>query len=88
MNEDFTFNSAAVPSDLRRYMKMWVIIWNLDKMYLCVISYLDIQHFLFYFHYIFRVEDGKKEKKKFYLPLLLVDELRSRLNDLIVCKNC
>uniref|UniRef100_A0A673HD75 Lipid scramblase CLPTM1L n=1 Tax=Sinocyclocheilus rhinocerous TaxID=307959 RepID=A0A673HD75_9TELE len=51
MNEDFTFNSAAVPSDLRRYMKI--------------------------------VEDGKKEKKKFYLPLLLVDELRSRLNDLI-----
>uniref|UniRef100_A0A673HDA5 Lipid scramblase CLPTM1L n=1 Tax=Sinocyclocheilus rhinocerous TaxID=307959 RepID=A0A673HDA5_9TELE len=52
MNEDFTFNSAAVPSDLRRYMKI--------------------------------VEDGKKEKKKFYLPLLLVDELRSRLNDLIM----
>ncbi|KTG32235.1 hypothetical protein cypCar_00009768 [Cyprinus carpio] len=51
MNEDFTFNSAAVPSDLRRYMKI--------------------------------VEDGKKEKKKLYLPLLLVDELRSRLNDLI-----
>uniref|UniRef100_A0A671SEL2 Lipid scramblase CLPTM1L n=1 Tax=Sinocyclocheilus anshuiensis TaxID=1608454 RepID=A0A671SEL2_9TELE len=51
MNEDFTFNSAAVPSDLRRYMKI--------------------------------VEDGKKEKKTFYLPLLLVDELRSRLNDLI-----
>uniref|UniRef100_A0A672PLY3 Lipid scramblase CLPTM1L n=1 Tax=Sinocyclocheilus grahami TaxID=75366 RepID=A0A672PLY3_SINGR len=43
MNEDFTFNSAAVPSDLH----------------------------------------GKKEKKKLYLPLLLVDELRSRLNDLI-----
>uniref|UniRef100_A0A671SEJ7 Lipid scramblase CLPTM1L n=1 Tax=Sinocyclocheilus anshuiensis TaxID=1608454 RepID=A0A671SEJ7_9TELE len=55
MNEDFTFNSAAVPSDLRRYMKI--------------------------------VEDGKKEKKTFYLPLLLVDELRSRLNDLIVCKD-
>uniref|UniRef100_A0A672PJU5 Lipid scramblase CLPTM1L n=1 Tax=Sinocyclocheilus grahami TaxID=75366 RepID=A0A672PJU5_SINGR len=52
MNEDFTFNSAAVPSDLRRYMKI--------------------------------VEDGKKEKKKLYLPLLLVDELRSRLNDLIM----
>uniref|UniRef100_A0A671SEN4 Lipid scramblase CLPTM1L n=1 Tax=Sinocyclocheilus anshuiensis TaxID=1608454 RepID=A0A671SEN4_9TELE len=52
MNEDFTFNSAAVPSDLRRYMKI--------------------------------VEDGKKEKKTFYLPLLLVDELRSRLNDLIM----
>ncbi|XDV39838.1 hypothetical protein PO909_009021 [Leuciscus waleckii] len=51
MNEDFTFNSAAVPSDLRRYMKI--------------------------------VEDGKKEKKKLYLPLLLVDELRSRLKDLI-----
>lgn len=38
--------------------------------------------------YFLRVEDGKKEKKKLYLPLLLVDELRSRLNDLIVCKNC
>ncbi|XP_051577319.1 lipid scramblase CLPTM1L-like [Myxocyprinus asiaticus] len=51
MNEDFTFSSAAVPSDLRRYMKI--------------------------------VEDGKKEKKKLYLPLLLVDELRSRMKDLI-----
>ncbi|XP_067248857.1 lipid scramblase CLPTM1L-like [Chanodichthys erythropterus] len=51
MNEDFTFNSAAVPSDLRRYMKI--------------------------------VEDGKKEKRKLYLPLILVDELRSRLKDLI-----
>nr|XP_055065540.1 lipid scramblase CLPTM1L-like isoform X1 [Misgurnus anguillicaudatus] len=29
------------------------------------------------------VEDGKREKKKLYLPLLLVDELRSRLKDLI-----
>lgn len=36
--------------------------------------------------YFLRVEDGKKEKKKLYLPLLLVDELRSRLKDLIVCK--
>uniref|UniRef100_A0A8C2KNQ9 Lipid scramblase CLPTM1L n=1 Tax=Cyprinus carpio TaxID=7962 RepID=A0A8C2KNQ9_CYPCA len=27
---------------------------------------------------------SEKKKKKFYLPLLLVDELRSRLNDLIV----
>ncbi|XP_036441114.1 cleft lip and palate transmembrane protein 1-like protein [Colossoma macropomum] len=51
MTEDFTFNNAAVPSDLRRYMKI--------------------------------VEDGKKEKKKIYLPLLLVDEMRSRLKDLI-----
>ncbi|KAL7887381.1 hypothetical protein AOLI_G00051020 [Acnodon oligacanthus] len=51
MTEDFTFNSAAVPSDLRRYMKI--------------------------------VEDGKKEKKKIYLPLLLVDEMRSRLKDLM-----
>lgn len=84
MNEDFTFNSVAVPSDLRRYMKMWVIIWNL----ICVlIYYLEFQHCLFYFHfYSLRVEDGKKEKKKLYLPLLLVDELRSRLKDLIVCK--
>uniref|UniRef100_A0A671P5F1 Lipid scramblase CLPTM1L n=1 Tax=Sinocyclocheilus anshuiensis TaxID=1608454 RepID=A0A671P5F1_9TELE len=48
MNEDFTFNSAAVPSDLRQ-LKM-----------------------------------EKKEKNTFYLPLLLVDELRSRLNDLIM----
>lgn len=31
-----------------------------------------------------RVEDGKKDKKKIYLPLLLVDEMRSRLKDLIV----
>lgn len=31
-----------------------------------------------------RVEDGKKDKKKIYLPLLLVDEIRSRLKDLIV----
>uniref|UniRef100_A0AAR2JNN8 Lipid scramblase CLPTM1L n=1 Tax=Pygocentrus nattereri TaxID=42514 RepID=A0AAR2JNN8_PYGNA len=52
MTEDFTFNNAAVPSDLRRYMKI--------------------------------VEDGKKEKKKIYLPLLLVDEMRSRLKDLII----
>ncbi|KAI7806352.1 lipid scramblase CLPTM1L-like isoform X2 [Triplophysa rosa] len=29
------------------------------------------------------IEDGKREKKKLYLPLLLVDELRSRLKDLI-----
>lgn len=36
--------------------------------------------------YFLRVEDGKKEKKKLYLPLILVDELRSRLKDLIVCK--
>lgn len=33
-----------------------------------------------------RVEDGKKDKKKIYLPLLLVDEMRSRLKDLIVRK--
>uniref|UniRef100_A0A8B9KIG9 Lipid scramblase CLPTM1L n=1 Tax=Astyanax mexicanus TaxID=7994 RepID=A0A8B9KIG9_ASTMX len=51
MTEDFTFNNAAVPSDLRRYIKI--------------------------------VEDGKKEKKKIYLPLLLVDEMKSRINDLI-----
>ncbi|XP_072534883.1 lipid scramblase CLPTM1L-like [Salminus brasiliensis] len=51
MTEDFTFNNAAVPSDLRRYMKI--------------------------------VEDGKKEKRKLYLPLLLVDEMRSRIKDLI-----
>uniref|UniRef100_A0A3B1JSZ1 Lipid scramblase CLPTM1L n=1 Tax=Astyanax mexicanus TaxID=7994 RepID=A0A3B1JSZ1_ASTMX len=51
MTEDFTFNNAAVPSDLRRYIKI--------------------------------VEDGKKEKKKIYLPLLLVDEMRSRIKDLI-----
>ncbi|XP_060725225.1 lipid scramblase CLPTM1L-like isoform X1 [Tachysurus vachellii] len=51
MTEDFTFNNAAVPSDMRRYMKI--------------------------------VEDGKKDKKKIYLPLLLVDEMRSRLKDLI-----
>ncbi|XP_026879024.1 cleft lip and palate transmembrane protein 1-like protein isoform X2 [Electrophorus electricus] len=49
MTEDFTFNNAAVPSDLRRYMKI--------------------------------VEDGKKDKKKLYLPLLLIDEMRSRLKD-------
>ncbi len=58
-------------------------------MYQCVISYLDIQHFLLFVllsFYFLRVEDGKKEKKKLYLPLLLVDELRSRLNDFIVCK--
>lgn len=36
--------------------------------------------------FFFRVEDGKKDKKKMYLPLLLVDEMRSRLKDLIVCK--
>lgn len=28
MTEDFTFNNAAVPSDLRRYMKMWVSLHN------------------------------------------------------------
>ncbi|KAI5106270.1 cleft lip and palate transmembrane protein 1-like protein, partial [Silurus meridionalis] len=54
MTEDFTFNNAAVPSDLRRYIKI--------------------------------VEDVKKDKKKIYLPLLLIDEMRSRLKDLIVCK--
>lgn len=37
--------------------------------------------------FFLRVEDGKKDKKKIYLPLLLVDEMRSRLKDLIVCKN-
>lgn len=36
--------------------------------------------------FFLRVEDGKKDKKKIYLPLLLVDEMRSRLKDLIVCK--
>ncbi|KAF7708634.1 hypothetical protein HF521_017691 [Silurus meridionalis] len=51
MTEDFTFNNAAVPSDLRRYIKI--------------------------------VEDVKKDKKKIYLPLLLIDEMRSRLKDLI-----
>ncbi|XP_052003253.1 lipid scramblase CLPTM1L-like [Xyrauchen texanus] len=51
MNEDFTFSSAAVPSDLHSYMKI--------------------------------VEVGKKEKRKLYLPLLLVDELRTRMKDLI-----
>jgi len=43
--------------------------------------------FLLLSFYSLRVEDGKKEKRKLYLPLLLVDELRSRLKDLIVCKN-
>ncbi|XP_062848307.1 lipid scramblase CLPTM1L-like [Trichomycterus rosablanca] len=51
MTEDFSFNNAAVPSDLRRYMKI--------------------------------VEEGKKDKKKIYLPLLLIDEMRSRLKDLL-----
>ncbi|XP_076844545.1 lipid scramblase CLPTM1L-like isoform X2 [Brachyhypopomus gauderio] len=49
MTEDFTFNNAAVPSDLHRYMKI--------------------------------VEDGKKDKKKIYLPLLLIDEMQSRIKD-------
>lgn len=61
------------------YLKPWCV---------CVSVYLEFQHCLFNFHfYSLRVEDGKKEKKKLYLPLLLVDELRSRLKDLIVFKN-
>ncbi|XP_030638593.1 cleft lip and palate transmembrane protein 1-like protein [Chanos chanos] len=48
MTQEFTFNGAAIPSDLRRYMKV--------------------------------VEEGKK---KMYLPLLLVDEIGSRMKDLI-----
>ncbi|XP_063054430.1 lipid scramblase CLPTM1L-like [Engraulis encrasicolus] len=52
MAEGFSFNKGAVPSDIRRHMKV--------------------------------VEEGKK---KMYLPLMVVDELRIRLRDFIEINN-